>query len=697
MIKQTKKKPGLFNKLGSTPLFLMILILSGAVALVFIVNFSYSDNGKNYSNNFYKKPPQDQRYGQADKIVKFTSEEDFKKYLEDSSLGNSYYGFSGSSIDQEIMLLFLSNKRESSATADFAFSQDSPSTGTGVDRYSETNVQVLGVDEADIVKTNGQEIYFSDPSYIYYDVRPMMPIMDEKVSVDYIMPPTYQSKTSLIDAWPAKDIAIDSQLDLNGNLLLSENTLIVLGNNNVVYAYNVVDPKKPEKKWEMKLGDNTYLLSSRLYKDKIYLVTSTYVNSSNPCPYKPLLSDLISLEVRCSDIYHPINPSYADSTYTAIALDAQSGEIKDSVSFLASNNNSLVYVSSDNLYITYASDMTNFDVLYEFFTSSGRDLISTEAAYKLGRLKSYDISYRAKEVELETILADWQNSLNSDQRLKLENELENKITDYYKENSRRFVSTGLVKINLDSMDISESGKVPGRPLNQFSLDEYQGNLRIATNIGESGFGMMFFNSDQSANDVYVLDKNLQISGSVEDLGLGERIYSVRFIEDKGYVVTFKQTDPFYVLDLSNPKQPLKTGELKIPGYSSYLHPLDKNKILGIGVENSKLKLSYFDVSDPKNPQEIDKYNLDDYGSETLYDHHAFLLDSKHKVFFLPGYNGGYIFSYDKDKFELVRAVSSYDVKRALYIEDYLYIISSGSIVVLDENNWEEVSKLELKK
>ena len=94
---------------------------------------------------------------------------------------------------------------------------------------------------------------------------------------------------------------------------------------------------------------------------------------------------------------------------------------------------------------------------------------------------------------------------------------------------------------------------------------------------------------------------MKIEGSVVDLGQGERIYSVRFIEDKGYVVTFKQVDPFYVLDLSDPMNPEKKGELKIPGYSSYLHPITKDKILGIGEENNKVKISLFDVSDPADP------------------------------------------------------------------------------------------------
>jgi uncharacterized secreted protein with C-terminal beta-propeller domain len=136
------------------------------------------------------------------------------------------------------------------------------------------------------------------------------------------------------------------------------------------------------------------------------------------------------------------------------------------------------------------------------------------------------------------------------------------------------------------------------------------------------------------------------------------------------------------------------GQLKIPGYSSYLHPITKDKILGIGKEGSNVKISLFDVSDPERPTEISKYNLDEYWSDILNTHHAFLLDEKHQIFFLPGGRGGYIFSYQNNKFELKRAVSDISAKRAIYINDYLYIIGDNKIVVLNELNWEKINELE---
>ena len=163
-----------------------------------------------------------------------------------------------------------------------------------------------------------------------------------------------------------------------------------------------------------------------------------------------------------------------------------------------------------------------------------------------------------------------------------------------------------------------------------------------------------------------------------------------------YVVTFRQIDPFYVLDLSNPSKPELKGELKIPGYSSYLHPLTNDSILGIGKEGSKVKLSLFDVSDPSDPQEVSKYMLDEYWSEAVNNHHAFLLDKKHGIFFIPGGKGAYIFSYDDNKLTLTKALSKTGIKRALYIDDYLYIIGNTEISVINENDWTEVNNLELE-
>ena len=166
----------------------------------------------------------------------------------------------------------------------------------------------------------------------------------------------------------------------------------------------------------------------------------------------------------------------------------------------------------------------------------------------------------------------------------------------------------------------------GTLLNQFAMSEHSDVLRVATTTG--------FDTD-SESRVTTLgrrDGRLVQRGMVAGLGLGERIYAVRFIGDVGYVVTFRQTDPLYTLDLSDPDRPRLAGELKIPGYSAYLHPIGEELLLGVGQEATDdgqlqgLQLSLFDVSDIAQPRRLQKRRLGERWSQSAveWDHHAFL-------------------------------------------------------------------------
>jgi inhibitor of cysteine peptidase len=335
---------------------------------------------------------------------------------------------------------------------------------------------------------------------------------------------------------------------------------------------------------------------------------------------------------------------------------------------------------------------------YVNFFKENKNLVPEEIISKIEKLISYDISPSSKYSEMELIISNFESSLGNDERLKLDQDMENKMKDYYKIHKKELQKTGILKLELDGLNIAANGIVSGSLLNQFSLDEYGGNLRVATTIGGNFWGWgTSTGTNESTSDVYILNSNLEELGEVNDLGAGERIYSARFVEDKGYIVTFKQIDPFYVLDLSNPENPNKVGELKIPGYSSYLHPISKDLIIGIGKEDNQMKISLFEVSDPSAPREVSKYNLNEYWSDILNTHHAFLLDKDHEIFFMPGSQGGYIFSYKDNEIKLEKAIKSDwgQVIRAIYINDLLYVISDAKITVLNENNWEKVKELEL--
>jgi inhibitor of cysteine peptidase len=462
----------------------------------------------------------------------------------------------------------------------------------------------------------------------------------------------------------------------------------------------VSNPEKPKETWNMEIKNSSSIVEARLTKGKIYLAMKTDFSDNPSCLIEPLVVQGAPYSVRCTDVYHPATIVPAEATYTTMIIDPASGKIEKSVSFVGSSDytTSAVYMSENAIYLTYYYPGDFVKTLSLFF-SENKGLAPDWLTAKLKNLEGYDISSSAKMTEIWNLIDRYRNSLSNDDRMKSQNEISNRMGDFLTRHRRNLDSTGIVKVNAGNLNIDATGNVPGKILNQFSLDEYKGDLRLATTVGENflgfGFGFGGTRANETANDVYILGDNMKTEGSVIDLGKGERIYSVRFIEDKGYVVTFKQVDPFYVLDLTDPMNPEKTGELKIPGYSSYLHPITKDKILGIGEENNQVKISLFDVSNPADPAEIAKYNLDEYFSEVAQTHHVFLLDAKHQAFFLPGLKGGYIFSYAGDKLSLVKTVADTQVKRAVYINDFLYVIGERNLTVLDEKTWERAGELEL--
>jgi len=259
-----------------------------------------------------------------------------------------------------------------------------------------------------------------------------------------------------------------------------------------------------------------------------------------------------------------------------------------------------------------------------------------------------------------------------------------------------------VKLDREKILFEAQGPVSGYVLNQFSMDEYKGYFRITTT---RGWG------DASVNSLYVLNMNLNIVGKLEGLAPTERIYSARFMSDRCYLVTFKQVDPFFVIDLGNPTEPKVLGFLKIPGFSGYLHPYDDNHIIGIGKQDSKVKLSLFDVTNVTAPTEaIPSYVVEGGWSDSmvLTDHKAFLFDKSKQLLALPvsinWYNvigdtyypkgfwqGEYVFDVSLSSSFVLRGNvthqgnnpepwdTNYWVKRALYIDNVLYTISDKKV------------------
>lgn len=321
------------------------------------------------------------------------------------------------------------------------------------------------------------------------------------------------------------------------------------------------------------------------------------------------------------------------------------------------------------------------------------------------------------------------------------------------ETPKETISTQIFKFNIDkgAVNFAAAGDVAGTALNRFSMDEKGDYFRIATTTQNWANG-----TNASTNALFVLDKNMQTVGKLENLAKGERIYSTRFMGNRCYIVTFKQVDPLFAIDLSVPEKPFVAGELKIPGYSEYLHPYDENHLIGFGHDATTfnngygdvsiplgLKMALFDVSDLNAPKELDSLKIGDKGTETplTYDAKALYWDAEKKIFGFPvnlhelpkGFDsanpaaygnsvwqGAYIYDVTPEKgFNLKAKLSQLSdfavpvkteygysywdfdtsnlfIDRILRINNNLYTLSNNQLSIYDLENFKEKAKLAFK-
>jgi hypothetical protein len=291
--------------------------------------------------------------------------------------------------------------------------------------------------------------------------------------------------------------------------------------------------------------------------------------------------------------------------------------------------------------------------------------------------------------------------------------------------------TSIYRLRIENSTISPEaqGEVPGNVLNQFSMDEHNNYFRIATTT---------WTNWTSQHNVYVLDMNMSIVGRLENLAPSENLHSARFVGNKCYLVTFKKTDPLFVINLTDPTSPAVLGELEIPGYSDYLHPYDEDHLIGVGKETVEaeqgyfawyqgIKVALFDVSNVSNPVQMANYTIGDRGSDSpvLTEHKAFLFDKSKNLLVIPVlvakvdqsqypgevppyaygqpvWQGAYVFNLTLNEGFVFRGGithiengisiwnTSYYVERSLYIEDILYTVSK---VKVELNSLEDLTFL----
>jgi inhibitor of cysteine peptidase len=571
---------------------------------------------------------------------RFRSEAELKYFLEEKaetgSYGWAYYDLKGGFTGLPFSI------QSSAATA-------ASESGDKID-YSTTNIQVAGVDEADVVKTDGTYIYLSRLDTVY-----------------------------IVKAYPADEAELVAKIRFSGDvsdLFIAGDTLVVftpgygrvyamigdsatyipMTETTTVYFYDVSDRTAPtlERTYE---SEGSYV-ATRMIGDFVYVVSQkgayVYEGALDMPAYKDNGS-VCKIPANSVYFYNGTDPYYAYTTIASINTKDMEFPIQSATFLLGSS--STVYCSAEYLYLT---------------------------------------------------------------------------TGGYSE-------TGIHKIKLNNGSIEgvADGSVPGWILNQFSMDESEGYFRIATTTGHA-WGVA-----TSKNNVYVLDGEMKIVGTLEDLAPGEQIYSARFMGDRLYLVTFKKVDPLFVIDLSEPTAPRVLGKLKIPGYSDYLHPYDETHVIGIGKEAvdaeggsfawyQGVKLSLFDVSNVSHPVEVAKLEIGDRGTDSpaLSDHRAFLFSRERNLLVLPileakvpassdantygdyVYQGAYVFLIDTEGITLRGRIShlqgdellksgywfdsDYAIYRSIYIGENLYTISRAMVKINSLGDLSELKAIELK-
>ena len=558
--------------------------------------------------------------------------------------------------------------------------------------YSQTNIQVENVDEADIVKTDGNYIYsISDNNVIITDVR-----NPESLSI-------VTTILSTIDS-TAEDLIIYK----NKLVIIYEKIVDITDNryyyyyhgktNTIVKIYNIENRESPylEKSYELyepyytsRCIDNTlYIISSGLLRKKDDKIVRTYIEDGN------------QKEIPLNNIQYLKDVDKQQQTIIATYnLDDPQSTI-DIKSYLINASN--CYVSENSIYL-----------LNQYYKYSD-DIIPIKTIFGIKGIFGLFTYYDDYDFEYG------QN------------------TQIYK-----FDISKSKKISYNSKN-----EIPGTTINQYSLDEQNGHLRVA-----------IYNN--KGTRVIIFDEKLKQIGASDWIAEGEKMYASRFIGDKAYLVTYKTIDPLFVIDLSNEKHPEVLGELHIPGYSTYLHPYDENHLIGIGMQTKEIirkdingkiisnnvqivgmKMALFDISNVTNPIQISETIIGDdrVTSAILTNPKALLFSKEKELIAIPinQYSEDFEFevssdtyssiidsykNYDKDyigegylvyninltdgfslKGVITHETDTIDYKyyyytallRGLYIGDNLYTVSENMIKVNDLNTLEPLNEIELK-
>ncbi len=661
-------------------------------------------------------------------VKKISSQEELKNILETSSLlGGNFYDnrmFRTNMVMEESMAVFDGG--------DMQIASPTAKTESGGSEYSTTNVQVENVDEPDYLK--------NDSKYVYI---------------------VSQNTLSIIDAYPAESaklilkIALDIESQYIQNMFLNDNRLVIFYNgqsdDEIIPQYDFIPRRSYSSVTHALIVDVTdkenptilkdysidgHFMDARMIGNYAYFVTNSNVDYQYP-KLPVIMED--SIRIMTPDAYYFDNVEQFSNFNTLTAIDIFGDKI-NSESFLMGYSGAF-YVSEDNFYLTYQQNMP-----FGFYENSSRDrffdvvvpLLPKNIQDQIKSIqKDSSINSSAQWMKISELMQTSYNQMDKKDKEELFEKIREALNEYdvkIQEDTRKTI-IHKISIDEDKIEYVAKGSVPGRLLNQFSMDESGDRFRVATTTE-------YYIQHQGtvrANAVYVLDEQLKIVGELDEIAPDESIFSARFMGDRLYLVTFQQIDPFFVIDLSS-DTPKILGELKIPGFSNYLHPYDDEHVIGFGrdtkeIDNGRvqqlgIKIALFNVADVKNPKVADDIIVGDSSthSEALHNHKAFFFDKKSGILsipisgdakslnesssskmFAPDYNrwsGFYVFDLDKsDGFNLKGTIthSAEDSRyygmgnaRTFYIDDVLYTNSEGYLKMNSMDNLKEINSIKFE-
>lgn len=470
------------------------------------------------------------------------------------------------------------------------YEYDTVSTSSEADtNYTDTNLQETSVDEADIIKTNGE--------YIFVATNSGVDIFQTGSVEEFQYLSTISIENTISDLYLTEDSLIIEATGSNEEYNLSQ---IIL------YVYNINHPDSPELVVKKEIIGS--LSESHLIDNTIHLSFRNYVSYS------------------FSDYYFQASQKYSEVCY----------QNKGSEEDLKNNINQILEEAKTEI------DNLNMD----------------DMAPWLADTENCNFIYHNKDENTSNSLAGLY-SLDLDNPEQDQTTLiQSSISDIYASTKafyfiqRSGKESIIHKFDLDKQDslhkYFSSGQIDGYVLNSFSLSEYENHLRVATTTGNLSRSS---ENNTAENHIFVLDiekKDLPVVGQINDIALGESVYAARFIKDRGYLVTYHKVDPLFLIDLSDPENPTLTGELEMPGYSTYLHQLDDETIIGFGKDThlddsgdfswyQGLKLSLYDVSNTTSPSILNEVVIGGRGSSSpaLSEHHAFTFESETGLLALP--------------------------------------------------------------